>query len=66
MQAPANPISRRTQIDQRTHNGKEVVFLRTEPRVQVPILAGNGRLSLLVVGGIVGKSASPGVCTRPC
>ena len=37
------------------HKGKEVVFLRTQPRVQVPILAGHGRLSLVVVGGVVAR-----------
>jgi hypothetical protein len=43
------------------HNGKEVVHLRTQPRVQLPIPAGQGGLSLVAVGGIVGKGAKPGV-----
>ncbi len=42
------------------HNGHEVVFLRTKPRVQVPIYAGQGRLSAIIVGGLVGKGAKPG------
>lgn len=42
------------------HDGREVVFLRARPRVQVPVLGGQGRLSPVLVGGIVGQGAQPG------
>jgi hypothetical protein len=42
------------------HGGREVVFLRNQPRVQVPIYGGQGRLSAFIVGGIVRKDAKPG------
>ncbi len=42
------------------HDGHEVVFMRVQPRVRVPIPAGKGRLSAVVVGGIVGRGAKPG------
>jgi hypothetical protein len=43
------------------HQGQEVVFLLPQPKVQVPVVAGKGRITPLVVGGIVGKGAQAGV-----
>jgi hypothetical protein len=42
------------------HEGNEVVLLQAQPRVQIPVAAGSGRLSTLVVGGVVGRGARPG------
>ncbi|WP_119268996.1 S8 family serine peptidase [Taklimakanibacter deserti] len=42
------------------YKGREVVSLRARPRVQVPVYGGQGRLSTIVLGGVVGKSAKPG------
>ena len=42
------------------HEGHEVVFLQPLPRVQVPVVCGPGRLSPLIVGGIIGRNAKPG------
>ncbi|HEV8695788.1 MAG TPA: S8 family serine peptidase [Lysobacter sp.] len=42
------------------YEGHEVVFLRAYPRVRVPVLAGPGRMSPVIVGGIVGRGAQPG------
>jgi hypothetical protein len=43
------------------HRGNEVVFLSSKASVQVPVLCGKSRLSPLVIGGIVGNGAQPGV-----
>lgn len=43
------------------HQGQEVLFLQGKSRVQVPVLAGKGRITPLLVGGIVGKGARAGV-----
>lgn len=37
------------------HEGREVLVLRPDRRVLVPILAGQGRLTPVLVGGVVGK-----------
>jgi hypothetical protein len=37
-----------------------VVFLPVQPRVQVPVAVGRGRLSAVVLGGGVGRGARPG------
>jgi hypothetical protein len=42
------------------HEGREVVFLKPQPSVQVPVLGGEGRISPLVVGGIVKRGAKTG------
>ncbi len=42
------------------YDGREVVFLRANPRVQVPIYGGQGRLSVMIVGGVVGRGAESG------
>jgi hypothetical protein len=42
------------------HDGREVVFLRAQPRVRVPVFGGRGRLTLIIIGGIVGRGAEPG------
>jgi hypothetical protein len=38
-----------------------VIVLSPQPKVQVPVVAGQGRITPLVVGGIVGKGALAGV-----
>jgi hypothetical protein len=43
------------------HQGQEVVYLLPQPKVQVPVVAGKGRITPLVVGGIVGKGSQAGV-----
>jgi hypothetical protein len=43
------------------YRGQEAVFLSPQPKVQVPVVAGQGRITPLVVGGIVGKGAPAGV-----
>lgn len=43
------------------HRGQEVVFLNSKRSIQVPVVAGKGRITPLVVGGIVGDGAQPGV-----
>jgi hypothetical protein len=59
-------VQRLTPIDLRPpwhigwHEGYEVVFLQPQPRVRVPIVAGRGRISPLIVGGIVGRGAKAG------
>jgi hypothetical protein len=40
--------------------GQEVVLLLPQPKVQMPVLAGKGRITPLVVGGIVGRGAKAG------
>ena len=40
--------------------GREVVFLRAQHRVQVPICMGRGHLTPLIIGGIVAEDAEPG------
>jgi hypothetical protein len=42
-------------------DGQEVVFLLPQPKVQIPVVAGKGRITPLVVGGVVGRGAQPGV-----
>jgi hypothetical protein len=42
------------------HEGREVVFLKPQPRVRVPVVGGEGRMSPLIVGGIVGRGAKAG------
>ncbi|WP_247234271.1 S8 family serine peptidase [Telluribacter sp. SYSU D00476] len=42
------------------HQGQEVVFLLPRPTVQVPVAAGKGLVSPLVVGGIVEEDAQEG------
>jgi hypothetical protein len=42
------------------YEGREVVFLKAQPRVRVPVVGGAGRMSPLVVGGIVGRGAKAG------
>jgi hypothetical protein len=42
------------------YEGSEVVFLQPQPRVQVPVAGGKGRLSAVIVGGIVKGRARPG------
>jgi hypothetical protein len=42
------------------HDGREVVFLRAQPRVHVPIFGGKGRVSPLIVGGVVKRGAERG------
>ena len=42
------------------HDGREVAFLNAAPRAQVPVMAGPGRLSPVIVGGIVGSDVEPG------
>jgi hypothetical protein len=43
------------------YQGEEVVFLSPQPKVQVPVAAGVGRITPLLVGGIVGRGAGAGV-----
>jgi hypothetical protein len=43
------------------HQGQEVVYLLPQPKAQVPVVAGKGRITPLVVGGIVGKGSQAGV-----
>ena len=43
------------------HQGQEVVFLLPQPKVRVPVAAGKGRFTPLVVGGVVGKGTQAGV-----
>ena len=40
--------------------GREVVFTQPRHRVQVPIIAGSGRVTPLVLGGIVSEGAEAG------
>lgn len=42
------------------HKGEDVLFLRPEPRVQIPLPIGRGRIVPLAIGGIIGKGAAPG------
>jgi hypothetical protein len=42
------------------HEGREVVFLLPTQRVQVPVALGKGRISPLVVGGVVGANTPRG------
>jgi hypothetical protein len=42
------------------YDGREVVFLPARGTARVPIYAGPGALSPIVVGGIVGEGAAPG------
>jgi hypothetical protein len=42
------------------YDGREVVFLRPQPRVHVPVYGGHSRLSPIIVGGIVKGGAEPG------
>ncbi len=42
------------------YDGREVVFLEPLPRVRLPIMAGRGRFTPLVLGGIVGRGSKPG------
>lgn len=42
------------------YQSQEVVFLLPQRKVRVPIVAGKGRITPLVVGGIVGKGARAG------
>jgi hypothetical protein len=42
------------------HEGRELVFLKPQPRVRVPIAGGKGRITPLVVGGVVGRGARAG------
>jgi hypothetical protein len=39
------------------YEGREVVFLKAQPRVRVPIVGGAGRMSPLVIGGVVSDKA---------
>ncbi|MBI3281209.1 MAG: S8 family serine peptidase [Acidobacteria bacterium] len=43
------------------YQSQEVVFLLPQPKVRVPVVAGKGRITPLVVGGIVGQGAPAGV-----
>src|SRR5262249_19025365 len=56
--SPARPQQQDWRIGR--HKGQEVILLRNQPRVQVPIDGGQGRLSAVIVGGIIGKEAKPG------
>lgn len=42
------------------YEGGEVVFLKPEPRVRIPVVGGAGRISPLVVVGVVGAKAKAG------
>jgi len=42
-------------------NGRQVIFLAPLPQVRIPVLTGARSLSPVVVGGIVGSDAHPGV-----
>ncbi|HKR84730.1 MAG TPA: hypothetical protein VJS37_11175, partial [Terriglobales bacterium] len=42
------------------YQGQEAVFLSPQPKVQVPVVAGKGRITPLVVGGIVGSGSHAG------
>lgn len=43
------------------YEGQEVVVLPPQPKVQIPVVAGKGRITPLVVGGVVGRGAQQGV-----
>lgn len=43
------------------HQGQEVVFLMPQPKVQVPVVAGKGIVTPLVIGGIVEEGAQEGI-----
>jgi Subtilase family len=43
------------------YQSQEVVVLLPQPKVHVPVVAGTGRVTPLVVGGIVGRGAHAGV-----
>ncbi len=43
-----------------THAGREVIFLKAKHRVRLPICAGPGRLSPIIVGGIQREDVEPG------
>lgn len=43
------------------YQSQEIVFLLPQLKVQVPVVAGKGRITPLVVGGIVGQGAHAGV-----
>ena len=55
-----NPLDRRQAWRIGWYAGREVVFLQPQPKVRVPVVAGQGRLSPLIVGGIVGRGAKAG------
>ena len=42
------------------YEGSEVVFLKPEPRVRIPVVGGAGRISPIFVGGVVGAKAKAG------
>lgn len=54
------PLDRRQPWRISWHEGREVVFLQPQPKVRVPVAAGQGRISPLVIGGIVGRGVKAG------
>ena len=56
----AGPLTARQPWRVGVRDGREVVYLRSQPKVRVPVLAGHGRVSPIVLGGRVGKGAAPG------
>lgn len=43
-----------------SHDGRKVVFLQAQHRVQLPICAGSGHFSPLILGGIIGDNVPDG------